>query len=81
MAKNGFGILLYFHCFAKKEVIRKEGREKSDVPKASLVISKEIQPPSSLVHHCAGICAFSLVFLSYSHQGPHKMYSGKAITT
>jgi len=51
------------------------------MPKASLVISKEIQPPSSLVHHCSSICAVSPVFLSYSHQGPHKMYSAKAITT
>lgn len=81
MAKNSFGNLFYFHCFAKKKEIRKEGKEKMDMPKASLVISKEIQPPSSLVHHCSSICAVSLVFLSYSHQGPHKMYSGKAITT
>lgn len=81
MTKTYFVNLLYFHCFAKKEEIRKEENGKNDMPKASLVISKEIQPPSSLVHYCSSICAVSLVFLSYSHQGPHKMYSGKAITT
>lgn len=51
------------------------------MPKASLVISKETQPSSSLVHHCSSICAVSVVFLSYSHQGPHQMHSGKAITS
>lgn len=81
MTKNSFGDLLYFHCFAKKEEIRRDGKEKNDRPKAALVILNEIQPPSNLVYHCSIICSVSLVFLSYSHQGPHQMYSGKAITT